>query len=541
MLPLANRDRMGDLKVALGFTAPTKTIFIVSHGVFMPQLSFSFHTLAPDAPLPPALEGPAFVFATGAQALSPSAGAVDTASDGALLAGITAAGFKGGWGAMASLYALTGAPSGHVVVFGADSEKAKGAEPHLMLGGKLSAALGKSATASLFLDDMAAENAANVLAGLRLGAYRFDRYKSPPENKDDSGEDEQPPQSVEIAVYTQDKAALEEAFVAADAVAAGTLLARDLVNEPPNVLGPIEFAAVAEALADLGVDVTVLDDEAMADLGMNALLGVAQGSAKPARMAIMDWKGGKEGDKPVAIVGKGVVFDTGGISIKPAGGMEDMKGDMGGAACVVGLMHALATRKASVNAIGVIGLVENMPDGNAQRPGDIVTSMAGKTIEIINTDAEGRLVLADALHYTRTTYDPAVMIDLATLTGAVLVALGQDHAGLFTNDDALADDLFNAGQTSGEKVWRLPIGPTYDKMINSRFADMKNTGGRFAGSITAAQFLHRFVGDTPWAHLDIAGTGMSAPKSAINASFGSGFGVRLLDRYIRNVHENQNA
>ena len=219
--------------------------------------------------------------------------------------------------------------------------------------------------------------------------------------------------------------------------------------------------------------------------------------------------------------------------------MEDMKGDMGGAACVVGLMHTLAARKAKVNAVGVIGLVENMPDGKAQRPGDIVTSMAGKTIEIINTDAEGRLVLAAALHYTRTTFEPKVMIDLATLTGAILVALGQDHAGMFTNNDELAEGLHKAGQESGEKVWRLPLGPAYNKMIDSRFADMKNTGGRFAGSITAAEFLQRFVGDTPWAHLDVAGTAMSAPKSAINSSFGSGFGVRLLDRYIRDVHEGE--
>lgn len=502
----------------------------------MPQLNFVFVQVSATDALPGS-QGPFITTANSADSLSPSASSIDAAGGGALKSGLEAAKFKGGWGESAQLFALTDGPSNNIVVVGANPEKAKGPEPYLTLGGKIAAALGKAANATIALDDMDAGQAATLLAGMKLGAYRFDRYKSQPEKSEDGTEEETPPTSIAIEVLTHDKSALEAAFVDADAIASGTMLARDLVNEPPNVLGPVEFADHAQALSELGVDVTVLDDAAMEELGMGALLGVAQGSAKPARMAIMNWKGGKSGDKPVAIVGKGVAFDSGGISIKPSGGMEDMKGDMGGAACVVGLLHTLAARKAKVNAVGVIGLVENMPDGNAQRPGDIVTSMAGKTIEIINTDAEGRLVLADALHYTRTTYEPKVMINLATLTGAVLVALGQDHAGLFSNDDELSDDLFKAGQDSGEKVWRLPIGAAYDKMINSRFADMKNTGGRYAGSITAAQFLARFVGDTPWAHLDVAGTAMSAPKTAINNSFGSGFGVRLLDRYIRDVHE----
>jgi leucyl aminopeptidase len=247
----------------------------------------------------------------------------------------------------------------------------------------------------------------------------------------------------------------------------------------------------------------------------------------------MRWDGGKAKDKPAVFVGKGVVFDTGGISIKPAGGMEDMKGDMGGAAAVTGLMHALAARKAKANVIGVIGLVENMPDGNAQRPGDIVTSMSGQTIEVINTDAEGRLVLADALWYANERFAPRFMVNLATLTGAIIVALGNDHAGLFSNDDALAEQLLAAGRDTGEKLWRLPLGPAYDKMIDSKNADMKNTGGRQAGSITAAQFLQRFVKDTPWAHLDIAGTAMGSPSSETNQSWASGFGVQLLDRLVR--------
>jgi leucyl aminopeptidase len=252
---------------------------------------------------------------------------------------------------------------------------------------------------------------------------------------------------------------------------------------------------------------------------------------------ILRWNGGKRGDQPVAFIGKGVCFDTGGISIKGAANMEDMKGDMGGAACVVGLMHALAARKAKVNAVGAIGLVENMPDGNAQRPGDIVTSMSGQTIEIINTDAEGRLVLADLLWYVKTRFKPKFMVDLATLTGAIMVALGTEYAGLFSNNDELAERLIKVGLETGERVWRMPLGPEYDKLIDSQFADMKNTGTRNGGSITAAQFLQRFVDSTPWAHLDIAGTAMGAPKTEINQSWGSGYGVRLLERLVAEYYE----
>ena len=272
-------------------------------------------------------------------------------------------------------------------------------------------------------------------------------------------------------------------------------------------------------------------------LGMRALLAVGQGSARESRVVLMRWNGGKASDKPVAFVGKGVVFDSGGISIKPGGGMEDMKGDMAGAACVVGLMHALAARKARANVIGAIGLVENMPDGAAQRPGDIVTTMSGQTVEIINTDAEGRLVLADVLWHVRERYKPAFMLDLATLTGAILVALAQEYAGMFSNSDELAERLAAAGQATGEKVWRMPLGPAYDKMIDSKFADMKNAAGRHGGSITAAQFLQRFVGDTPWVHLDIAGTAMNALQTETNKSWGSGWGVRLLDRLVRDHYE----
>ena len=378
---------------------------------------------------------------------------------------------------------------------------------------------------------MKPEQAAAVAAGVRLRAYKFDRYKTRKKDGEDAA------LSAEISLAVGDVAAAKKAFASDDHIVDGVIIARELVNEPPNVLFPVEFARRASQLRKLGVDIDVLDVKAMKKLGMGALLGVGQGSTQPSRTVIMRWNGGKKGDQPVAFIGKGVCFDTGGISIKPAGSMEDMKGDMGGAACVVGLMHALAARKARVNAVGAIGLVENMPDGNAQRPGDIVTSMSGQTIEIINTDAEGRLVLADVLWYVAKKFKPKFMIDLATLTGAIMVALGTEYAGLFSNNDQLAERLTSAGQATGERVWRMPLGPEYDKQIDSQFADMKNTGSRNGGSITAAQFLQRFVDDTPWAHLDIAGTAMGAPKTEINQSWGSGYGVRLLERLVAEHYE----
>jgi leucyl aminopeptidase len=314
-------------------------------------------------------------------------------------------------------------------------------------------------------------------------------------------------------------------------------MARDLVNEPANILYPAEFARRTGGLKKLGVTVEVLDVAAMKKLGMGAILGVGMGSAHEPKLVIMRWNGGKRGADPIAFIGKGVCFDSGGISIKPAQGMEDMKGDMAGAACVVGLMQALAARKAKANVIGAIGLVENMPGGKAQRPGDIVTAMSGQTIEVINTDAEGRLVLADVLHYINQRFKPKFMIDLATLTGAIMVALGQEYAGLFSNDDKLAERLTKAGEETGERVWRMPLGAEYDKLIDSKFADMKNTGGRFAGSITGAQFVQRFVDKTPWAHLDIAGTALSSPQTEINKSWSAGWGVRLLDRLVEDHYE----
>ena len=379
---------------------------------------------------------------------------------------------------------------------------------------------------------MTAAQAADLAQGLQLRGYVFDRYKT----KRKDGEQGSVKQSATIAVA--DAAAARKAFAAPSAIAGGVLMARDLVNEPANVLYPEEFARRAMVLKKAGVTVEVLNIAQMKKLGMGALLGVGQGSTRESRVVVMRWNGGKKSEAPLAFIGKGVCFDTGGISIKGAAGMEDMKGDMAGAACVVGLMQALAARKAKVNAVGVIGCVENMPDGNAQRPGDIVTSMSGQTIEIINTDAEGRLVLADVLWYTNKRFKPKFMINLATLTGAIIVALGQEYAGMFTNNDELSHRLHLVGEETGELVWRMPLLPAYDKMIDSKFADMKNTGGsRWGGAITAAQFIQRFVEKTPWAHLDIAGTGMDSRASDINKSWGSGWGVRLLDRLVADYYE----
>jgi leucyl aminopeptidase len=373
---------------------------------------------------------------------------------------------------------------------------------------------------------------ANLVLGARLRAYRFDRYKTKRK------EDDERAAKVEVNFACANPSAAEKSWAAAaQGLADGVVWARDLVNEPANVLYPAEFARRTSSLRKFGVIVEVLDQPAMRKLGMGALLGVAQGSVHEPKLVVMRWNGGKRGADPIAFIGKGVCFDSGGISIKPAAGMEDMKGDMAGAACVTGLMHALAARKAKVNVVGAIGLVENMPDGKAQRPGDIVTSMSGQTIEIINTDAEGRLVLADVLHYVNKRFKPRFMVNLATLTGAIIVALGQEYAGLFSNDDKLADRLAKAGEATGERVWRMPLGPEYDKMIDSRFADMKNTGGRHGGAITAAQLLARFVGKTPWAHLDIAGTALGSPQSEISKGWTSGWGVRLLDQLVRDHYE----
>jgi len=444
--------------------------------------------------------------------------------------------FKGKSGSTLDLLEPEGIKIQRLIVVGTGKASDLKEKDFLKFGGVLAGKLNSDSEAVTVLAElpdaaMQPGQAAAIAAGARLRAYRFDRYKTKKKDGDNGA------LRAQLSLAVEDVAGARKAFAGSAHIVDGIVLARELVNEPPNVLYPEEFARRAARLRKLGVIVEILDTKAMAKLGMGALLGVAQGSARSGRTVIMRYNGGKRGEPPVAFVGKGVCFDTGGISIKGAASMEDMKGDMGGAACVVGLMHALAARKARVNAVGAIGLVENMPDGNAQRPGDIVTSMSGQTIEIINTDAEGRLVLADVLWYVAKKFKPKFMVDLATLTGAIMVALGTEHAGLFSNNDELAERLVKAGIETGERVWRMPLAPEYDKLIDSQFADMKNTGGRHGGSITAAQFLQRFVDNTPWAHLDIAGTAMGAPKTEINHSWGSGFGVRLLERLVADHYE----
>ncbi len=449
-----------------------------------------------------------------------------------------AAGFSGKKGAALELIAPEGLKVDRLIVIGADKAADRKPQDFLKFGGQAMAKVPtRTSEATIFAElpggATTAAQAAGLAQGVRLRAYAFDRYKTKRKEED------KPPATRHVTIAVRDAAAARRAFAPLEAVSDGVVLARDLVNEPANVLYPVEFARRTGALKKVGVTVEVLDVPALKKIGMNALLGVGQGSAHDSRVVVMRWNGGKRGAAPVAFIGKGVCFDTGGISIKPAAGMEDMKGDMAGAACVTGLMHALAARKAKVNAVGVIGLVENMPGGKAQRPGDIVTSLSGQTIEIINTDAEGRLVLADVIWYAAQRFKPKFMIDLATLTGAIIVALGHEYAGMFCNNDQLAARLDKAGAETGEGVWRMPLGPAYDKMINSRFADVKNTGGsRWGGAITAAQFIKRFVDDKiPWAHLDIAGTGMDSPRSDINKSWASGWGVRLLDRLVADYYE----
>ncbi len=384
----------------------------------------------------------------------------------------------------------------------------------------------------VLLGEASADLAAQAAFGAVLAAYRFDAYRT-------TEKPEQKPSVASVTLVVADPQASQEAFASLQSLADAIYFARDLVSEPANILHPESFAERVQGLERLGLGVEILGEVEMTKLGMGALLGVGIGSAKESKLAIMTWMGASDPKaQPIAFVGKGVTFDTGGISLKPADGMEEMKGDMGGAAAVTGLMYALAARKAKVNAIGILGLVENMPDGLAQRPGDVVTSMSGQTIEVINTDAEGRLVLADALWYCQDRFKPGLMVDLATLTGAIVIALGEDYAGLFSNDDTLAARLTSAGEAEGEGLWRLPLPSAYEKQIESAFADVKNTGGRPAGSITAALFLQKFVNGVPWAHLDIASTAWrKGGSNPTLPAWATGFGVRLLNRFVADHYE----
>jgi leucyl aminopeptidase len=367
---------------------------------------------------------------------------------------------------------------------------------------------------------------AEIGLGLVLRGYDFARHKT--------GETI-PAEDARFMVSRPEEA--EAAWADLAPLAEGVFLTRDLVNEPSNVLTTTEFAERLKGLSDLGVEVEVLEEDELERLGMRTLLAVGQGSESPSKVVVMQWKGGAD-EPPLALVGKGVVFDTGGISLKPAGGMEDMTMDMGGAGTVAGAMRAIAGRKAKANVVGLVGLVENMPDGRAQRPGDVVTSMKGDTVEVINTDAEGRLVLCDVMWYAQDRFAPAGMIDLATLTGAIIIGLGHENAGVFSNNDAFCDAFLKAARTEAEGAWRMPMGQAYDDKLKSRIADMKNVGGRDAGSITAAQFLGRFVKDeTPWIHLDIAGVASVKSDTTLAPKGATGWGVLALDRLVRDNYE----
>jgi leucyl aminopeptidase len=370
----------------------------------------------------------------------------------------------------------------------------------------------------------------NILIGFKLKDYRFEKYKKF-SRKDFKVE--------KIKILGVNSKPLRSKLIQKIENLEGIFLTRDLVSEPANILYPSKFVDFCKILKKVGVKIEVFDEKKLKSIGMNALLGVAQGSVRPARVMLMSWNGGRsKNSQPIAFIGKGVTFDTGGISIKPSSGMEDMKWDMGGAGVVAGLLYTLALRKSKANVIGAVGLVENMPDGNAQRPGDIVKSLSGQTIEVLNTDAEGRLVLADVLWYVNKRYKPKLMIDLATLTGAIIVALGDRYAGMFSNDDSLSQKILESSKYTKELIWRMPMDSEFDKLINCKIADMKNiTGTRGAGSITAAQFLKRFVGDTSWAHLDIAGVTWSNKGTEFSRPGGTGFGVRLLDDFVKRNYE----
>jgi len=473
--------------------------------------------------------------------LSPTAQEIDRLTQGAVKRAIKGSRFTGKKGQLLDLVAPAGLAAERVLLVGLGRPADLQDVDLENLGG---AVVGRLATtgvkeAAIMVDVIEgfaakpAQRAARYGFGALLAAYRFDKYrtKEKPDNK---------PSLAKVNVLLRGPAAAQKAFAQMEKVAEGVFLTRNLVSEPANIIFPKSLAAEARKLSTLGVKLQVLGEKEMKRLGMGALLGVAQGSANEPQLLIMRWDGAARAKekRPIAFVGKGVTFDSGGISIKPAANMEDMKWDMGGAGVVIGLMKALAGRKAKVNAVGICGLVENMPSGTAQRPGDIVTSMSGQTVEVINTDAEGRLVLADALWYVQEKFKPRAIVDLATLTGAIIVALGHEYAGLFSNDDTLAESIAAAGKAVGEPAWRMPLGDAYDKAIDSDAADMKNVGNRAGGSITAAQFLQRFVQKgTAWAHLDIAGVTWSTKAKSTVPKGGTGFGVRLLDRLVAEHYE----
>ena len=452
---------------------------------------------------------------------------------GALLGAAAAqARFEGAAGAVAETAALDGEQAKRLLLVGIGDGTAHDLERG---GAALTAKLQTSGVAAVHVDFASAgqSDEDDVLAfamGARLRDWRLDTYRT---RLADTAKP-----SLKTIVIASPAGDLSARWGRYSAVADGVALTQTLVAEPPNILYPETFVERCQHLTDLGVELEVLDERQMKALGMGALLGVAQGSTRPPRLLAMRWNGGNPGEAPVVFVGKGVTFDTGGISLKPGPGMDMMKWDMGGAGAVAGAIKAIAGRKAKANVVGVVGLVENMPDGNAMRPGDIVTTMSGQTVEVLNTDAEGRLVLCDAIAWAQKAYDPKVLVDLATLTGAMVISLGHEYAGMFANDEALAANLLEAGEASGNKLWRFPLSPAYDKLIDSPIADMKNIGPREGGSITAAQFLKRYVNEgVAWAHLDIAGMAWADKDGPVYGKGATGYGVRLLDRFIADYHE----
>jgi len=464
-----------------------------------------------------------------------AAATLDSATGGALRRAVDGGRFTGGNGQTLDIVAPHGLDVSRITLVGVGPASGLAAAEVMELAGAQAYQAVKTSGAEVLvlkLPELSADLAAAAALGVRLAAYRFDKYRT-------TEKADKKPSVKKVRIETDEPKAATKAFKPMSGLADAVSFARDLVTEPANILYPEEFARRVKALTSLGLEVEILGEKDMKKLGMGALLGVGQGSVRESQLAVIRWKGGKDSDtKPIAFVGKGVCFDTGGISLKPAEGMEEMVMDMGGAAAVTGAMYALASRKAKVNAVGILGLVENMPDGNAQRPGDVVKTMSGQTVEVINTDAEGRLVLADAIWYCQDRFKPRFIIDLATLTGAIIVSLGKDVAGLFSNNDDLADKLLAAGKASGDVLWRMPLPAQYEKNIDSAVADMKNIGPRHGGSITAALFIQRFVKDTPWAHLDIAGTAWR-PNSGVATlpSAATGFGVRLLDRLVADSYE----
>ena len=470
--------------------------------------------------------------------LTPTAQMIDKQIKGAISRALSVGRFKGRPDEQMAVLAPQGIEAGRILLVGLGKAEALDALALQAIGGRVAVAMNAAGehAVGVALDEIGglklslAEAAAQIASGARLRAYRFDKYRT-------REKPEQKPTLKRFTVMLDDPAAARRAYEPMEKIGDGVFVTRDLVSEPANVIFPESLAEEARKLSAVGVDVEVLGEKQMKKLGMGALLGVGQGSSHESQLVVMQWRGADSKQRPVAFIGKGVTFDSGGLSIKPAAGMEDMKWDMAGSGVVIGLMHALAARKAKVNAVGIVGLVENMPSGSAQRPGDIVTSMSGQTIEVLNTDAEGRLVLADALWYCQENFKPQFMVDLATLTGAIMVALGTAHAGLFSNNDTLSERLTDAGKATGELLWRMPLADVYDKMINTDAADMKNIGGRFAGAITAAQFLKRFVKDTPWAHLDIAGVTWSDKDAPTAPKGATAFGVRLLERLVADHYE----